>query len=110
MPNGTYIRVALTVFYGIIAYLQIMIGRHGSCAEIGVIAVDDISRGECLAVIPRRLLLSCANSDIADLVSKEKQLMEPTISSWLPLLIAIAAECTKKVNFDISLVSKFFTK
>lgn len=87
-----------------------MIGRHGSCAEIGVLAIDDISRGECLAVIPRRLLLSCANSDIADLVSKEKQLMEPTTSSWLPLLIAIAAECTKKVNFDISLVSNLSYK
>ena len=46
--------------------LQIRIGRHGSCAEIGVMAVDDISRGECLAVIPRRerwiLQLNVCNS------------------------------------------------
>ena len=80
--------------------LQIRIGRHGSCAEIGVMAVDDISRGECLAVIPRRVLLSCSNSDIADLVLGEKQLMKPTTSSWVPLLIALAAECSKKVSHD----------
>lgn len=75
-----------------------MIGRRRSCAEIGVVAVDDISRGECLAVIPRRVLLSCSNCDIADLVSQEEQLMEPATSSWVPLLIALAAECTKKVK------------
>ena len=78
-----------------------MIGRRGSCAEIGVVATDDIPRGQCLAVIPRRVLLSCANCDIAGLVSQEKELMESATSSWLPLLIALAAECTKKVNIDI---------
>ena len=78
-------------------FFQIRIGRHGSCAQIGVVATDDIARGECLAVIPRRVLLSCSNSDIAGLVLQERQLMEPTTSSWVPLLIALAAECTKKV-------------
>jgi hypothetical protein len=85
----------------LLSFFQILIGRRGSCAEIGVVAADDIPRGECLAVIPRRVLLSCTNSDIADLVSQEKQLMEPTTSSWLPLLIALAAECTKKVNLMV---------
>ena len=78
-----------------------MIGRRGSCAEIGVIATDDIPRGQCLAVIPRRVLLSCANCDIAGLVSQEKELMESATSSWLPLLIALAAECTKKVSINM---------
>lgn len=61
-------------------------------------ADGDIARGECLAVIPRRTLLSCANTDIADLVSQEKEVMDPSTSSWIPLLIALAGECTKKVS------------
>ena len=63
-------------------------------------AVDDIAKGECLAVIPRRVLLSCSNSEIADLVSRERLLVQPTMSSWVPLLIALAAECSKKVSIN----------
>lgn len=78
--------------------VQIRIGRHGSCAEIGVIAAEDIAQGECLAVIPRQVLLSCSNSDVVELVAEDKRLMKSDTSSWVPLLIALAAECSKKVN------------
>ena len=60
--------------------------------------MDDISKGECLAVIPRRVLLSCSNSDIAGLVANDSSIMTPTTSSWVPLLLALAAECSKKVS------------
>ena len=53
--------------------------------------------GECLAVIPREAILSCTNSTVASVVEKEVELQQIT-SSWVPLLIALAAECSLKVS------------
>lgn len=61
-------------------------------------ASGDIGKGECLAVIPRRVLLTCGNSDIAGLVTEDICLMKPAVSSWVPLLITLADECSKKVK------------
>ena len=78
---------------------QIRIGRRGSCAAIGVVALEDIARGECVAVIPRNVLLSCSNCEVGGMVARDPRIMKDSTSSWVPLLIALAAECSKKVNF-----------
>lgn len=49
-------------------------------------------------MIPRRVLLSCSNVDIAGLVADDISIMTPTTSSWVPLLLALAAECSNKVK------------
>lgn len=66
---------------------------------IGVVATEDISEGECLAVIPRKCLLSCSNSTVSKLVKKDGDLQNIT-SSWVPLLIALAAEYSLKVSIS----------
>ena len=76
---------------------QLYIGEHGSCHKIGVVATGEIAVGECLAVIPREAILSCANSTVATLVREDKEL-ENVSSSWIPLLIALAAESSLKVS------------
>ena len=43
-----------------------------ACAQNGMIVLEDISAGECLFEIPRRLLLSAENCGIADILSKGK--------------------------------------
>ncbi len=50
-----------------------------------------------MAVIPREAILSCANSTVASVVERDEELKEVT-SSWVPLLIALAAECSLKVS------------
>ena len=84
----------------ILVSLQLYIGEHGSCHKIGVIATGEIAVGECLAVIPREAILSCANSTIATLVREDKEL-ENVSSSWIPLLIALAAESSLKVSENV---------
>ena len=60
--------------------------------------MEDIGKGECLAVIPRHVLLSCSTSDIGELVATDDCIMQSTTSSWVPLLVALASECSKKVS------------
>lgn len=70
----------------------------GSCSGLGVVAKDDITKGECVALIPRSALLSCATSSIADKVLEDKELMKACSSSWPPLLLALAAEYACEVR------------
>ena len=80
--------------------IQLYIGRHGSCAAVGVVALGDIAEGECLALIPRAALLNCSNSRVHKVVKRDKvfQTQLPELSSWVPLLIALLAEYSQKVH------------
>lgn len=80
-------------------YIQLYIGRHGSCAAVGVVALGDIAEGERLALIPRVALLNCSNSCVHKVVKGDKlfQTQLPEMSSWVPLLIALLAEYSQKV-------------
>ena len=80
-----------------VVLIQLYIGERDSCHKIGVVATESIMTGECLAVIPREAILSCTNSTVASVVEKEVELQQIT-SSWVPLLIALAAECSLKVS------------
>ena len=81
-------------------FLQLYIGEHDSCHKIGVVATEFIGKGECLAVIPRQAILSCSNSSVADAVQSYVESKQVT-SSWVPLLIALAAECSLKVSTQV---------
>ena len=78
--------------------MQICISHEGSCDGIGVIAEAAISEGECVALIPRTALLSCANSSIKPLVLEDKKLNQECTSSWVPLLLSLAAEYSSAVR------------
>ena len=48
--------------------IQVRVGRDGSCAQYGMVAVEDVTAGECLFEIPRNLLLSPETSKMADII------------------------------------------
>ena len=82
-------------------HLQIRIGRRGSCAEIGVVATEEIAEGEMIAYIPRAALLTCANSAAVrrrllqdDVIAEDLD----NVSSWVPLLVAMLAEYGQEVT------------
>ena len=79
------------------------IGREGSCDGLGVVAKSEINVGECLALIPRTTVLSCSNSKIKDLVIEDNLLKHG--SSWIPLLLSLAAEYSSKVTSILLLLS-----
>lgn len=76
------------------AHTQVSVQREGTCDGLGVIAKDVIKKGECVALIPRTALLSCANSKVRSLVEANDRLLD---ASWVPLLLALAAEYSYKV-------------
>lgn len=51
-----------------------------------------------MAVIPRSALLCCENSTIRDSVLEYKKLDGEDVSSWVPLLLALAAEYSNGVS------------
>lgn len=51
-----------------------------------------------MAVIPRTALLTCTNSDIRDLVMSDHKMVKNCTSSWVPLLLAMAAEYSYKAG------------
>ncbi|XP_055862174.1 N-lysine methyltransferase setd6-like [Biomphalaria glabrata] len=70
---------------------KVRVGCEGSCAQYGMVAVDDIPEGYCLFQIPRNCLIMPENSDIAELVEKEKQSLSVT-NQWIPLLLTLLFE------------------
>uniref|UniRef100_A0A2C9LXK3 Uncharacterized protein n=1 Tax=Biomphalaria glabrata TaxID=6526 RepID=A0A2C9LXK3_BIOGL len=70
---------------------HVRVGCEGSCAQYGMVAVDDIPEGYCLFQIPRNCLIMPENSDIAELVEKEKQSLSVT-NQWIPLLLTLVFE------------------
>lgn len=57
-------------FYAVTS--QVTVSRDGSCAQYGMIAVDDIESGTTLFEIPRPMLLSSETSEIATLLQDGK--------------------------------------
>lgn len=78
---------------------QLYIGYRGSCADIGVIATEYISKGTKLAVIPHCALLTATNSRISSALLQDKifRRQTKTMNSWVPLLLALLAEYDQKV-------------
>ncbi len=62
-----------------------------------MVARGNIPKGECVAVIPRDSLLSASNSKIRELMASHSTILPESTSSWIPLLLALAAEYSAKV-------------
>lgn len=76
--------------------MQVCITNEDTCDGVGVLATGAIREGECVAMIPRAAVLSCNNSTIADLVREDDALNQDSTSSWVPLLLSLSAEYSKK--------------
>ena len=80
---------------------QLYIGRTGSRGDVGVVAQDDIPQGTLLAVVPRHTILSAANTGVGAALRSDRAFRRQlkTVNSWVPLLLALLAECGHKVSF-----------
>lgn len=81
------------------ACTQLYIGYRGSCADIGVVATEHISKGTKIAVIPHHAILTATNSQIRTALLNDKifRRQMKTMNSWVPLLLALLAEYGQKV-------------
>ena len=81
-------------------HTQLYIGRTGSCADIGVVAREDIPRATVLAEIPRHTLLNGRTSRVGPALVSDRAFssQRKTVNSWVPLLLALLAEYDEKVD------------
>uniref|UniRef100_A0A0B7AIJ8 SET domain-containing protein n=2 Tax=Arion vulgaris TaxID=1028688 RepID=A0A0B7AIJ8_9EUPU len=70
---------------------KVKVSREGSCAQYGMVAIEDIVEGYCLFQVPRSSLLMPSNSDIADLIEKDQDKLAAT-NQWVPLLVSLLSE------------------
>lgn len=72
---------------------KVTIGPDGSCAQNGMVAIDDVQKGECLFQISRKILLHPKSSSISALFEKDPVISE---SGWSELLICMMHEYNAK--------------
>ncbi|XP_787519.5 N-lysine methyltransferase setd6 [Strongylocentrotus purpuratus] len=82
---------------GIIQNSKVTVRRSGSCAQCGMIALDDISKGETLFTVPRSVLLHPATCSpvVAQRLEEDEDSLE-TESGWVPLILAVMYEHTNR--------------
>nr|XP_054768302.1 N-lysine methyltransferase setd6-like [Lytechinus pictus] len=80
---------------GIFKNPKVTVRRQGSCAQCGMIALDDISKGEILFTIPRSVLLhpGTCSPILAQRLEQDADTLE-TDSGWVPLILAVMYEYT----------------
>jgi hypothetical protein len=83
---------------GLALHPQLRIGRTGSRGDIGVVAREDIPQGTLLAVVPRHTILNGASSRVGATMLSDRAFRRQmkTMNSWVPLLLALLAECGHK--------------
>ncbi|XP_070572330.1 N-lysine methyltransferase setd6-like isoform X1 [Ptychodera flava] len=74
---------------------KVAIRKQGSCAEYGMVAIDDLQEGECLFEIKRSLLLHSETCQVAQVLRKGKEQLA-SASGWVPLLLALMYEYTNQ--------------
>ncbi|XP_052244047.1 N-lysine methyltransferase setd6-like isoform X6 [Dreissena polymorpha] len=74
---------------------KVIVARESACAQYGMIAIADISDGETLFQIPRKMLLHPGTTDISDILEKERDKIQGS-SGWAPLLISLMYEYTSE--------------
>ncbi|WAR03817.1 SETD6-like protein [Mya arenaria] len=72
---------------------KVKVSQEGSCAQYGLVAVDDISADEMLFQIPRSLLLNPDTCGIAKCLKEDSKDIAGT-SGWVPTLLALMYEYT----------------
>ena len=73
----------------------------GSCSGIGVVANENISVGEELALIPRSALLTATSGGVAEMAMVEDPELLIQLGdkqSWIPLVLTIIAEINQQVS------------
>ncbi|XP_007477603.1 N-lysine methyltransferase SETD6 [Monodelphis domestica] len=70
---------------------KVSVTREGTVAGYGMVALEDVQRGELLFVVPRAVLLSQKTTAIRDLLEKEHGALQSQ-SGWVPLLLALLYE------------------
>ncbi|XP_072164344.1 N-lysine methyltransferase setd6-like [Diadema setosum] len=72
---------------------KVTVDRHGSCAQCGMVAVEDISKGEVLFMVPRAALLhpeTCSSLLSSRLKEGASELI--SASGWVPLILTVMYE------------------
>lgn len=72
---------------------KVVVTANGSCAHYGLIANEDIPKGDTLFQIPRDCLLHPETSSIKEFFLKNKELLD-SASGWVPLLVCLMYEQT----------------
>ncbi|XP_065910057.1 N-lysine methyltransferase setd6-like [Dysidea avara] len=80
---------------------KVTLTRHGSCANIGMIARRPITEGTWLAKIPRTAVLCCSNSKLSRTLQYDSDLCPqlPELTSWLPLILSLLYEQDKQDSY-----------
>ncbi|XP_056138544.1 N-lysine methyltransferase setd6 isoform X2 [Lampris incognitus] len=77
---------------------KVYVSKEGTVAEYGMLAREDIKKGEVLFTIPRAVLLHQGTTKVSALLEKEKASLE-TSSGWVPLLLALLYEYTSPQSY-----------
>ncbi|XP_068749517.1 uncharacterized protein [Montipora capricornis] len=80
---------------------KVKVSLQGSCHRYGMIAVDNIKKGECLFEIPRSLLLKPESSSISGILENltyKSRIALNRRSGWTPLLLALMYEYTNPTS------------
>ncbi|XP_037538507.1 N-lysine methyltransferase setd6 [Nematolebias whitei] len=72
---------------------KVYVSKEETVANYGMLAKDNIAKGEVLFTIPRSALLHQETTKVSDLLKKEKSSLESS-SGWVPLLLALLYEYT----------------
>ncbi|XP_071789506.1 N-lysine methyltransferase setd6-like [Asterias amurensis] len=72
---------------------KVRVGKQGSCSHYGMIAEDDIQKGETLFNVPRDALLHPATCSISSILKKGEVKLN-SASGWVPLLLSLMYEYT----------------
>ncbi|XP_051830553.1 N-lysine methyltransferase SETD6 [Antechinus flavipes] len=70
---------------------KVSVSREGTVSGYGMVALEDVQRGELLFVVPRAVLLSQKTTSIRGLLEKEHGALQSQ-SGWVPLLLALLYE------------------
>ncbi|XP_068943718.1 N-lysine methyltransferase SETD6 isoform X1 [Petaurus breviceps papuanus] len=70
---------------------KVSVSREGTVSGYGMVALEDVQRGELLFVVPRTVLLSQKTTSIRGLLEKEHGALQSQ-SGWVPLLLALLYE------------------
>jgi len=64
------------MYFSLFSPLQVIVEREESCAQYGMVAIEDIEEGECLFQIPRKNLLNPETSGIAKLLQEGAKIIK----------------------------------
>ncbi|XP_038149851.1 N-lysine methyltransferase setd6 [Cyprinodon tularosa] len=78
---------------GLVLNNKVCVSTEGTVADYGMLAKENIEKGEVLFTIPRSALLHQETTKVSALLSKERLSLESS-SGWVPLLLALLYEST----------------